>query len=170
MNVMRRLVLASVISLVVLGGDALAQQKTGGLQKQIQGHWTLASQYVEQDGKKTEAFGSNPKGSMILTPDGRFSILLMKSDIPKFAVNNRVKGTAEENQAVVHGSTAYFGSYTVASEKDKTVSLRIEGSTFPNWNGEEQKRVMTVAGNELRVTNPTAGIGGTAYIVWKRNK
>ena len=157
---------------VTLSGasDVWAQQKAGALGQQIQGSWILVSQYVEQDGKKTEAFGSDPRGSMILTPDGRFSLMLMRASLPKFASNSRVKGTVEENQAVVQGSIAYFGSYTVVSEKEQTVNLRVDGSTFPNWDGEDQKRVMTVVGDELRVINPTAAIGGTAYIVWKRVK
>ena len=107
---------------------------------------------------------------MILTPDGRFSIILMKPSLPKFASNNRVKGTAEENQAVVQGSLAYYGSYAVASEKGQTVNLRIEGSTFPNWDREDQKRVMTVKGDEMNVTNPTSAIGGVTYVTWKRAK
>jgi len=157
---------------VTLSGasDVWAQQKGGALAQQIQGSWVLVSQYVEQDGKRTEAFGSNPRGSLILTPDGRFSFILMQASLPKFASNSRVKGTVEENQAVVQGSIAYFGSYSVVGEKEQTVNLRVEGSTFPNWDGEDQKRVMTVVGDELRVINSTAAIGGTAYIVWKRAK
>ena len=107
---------------------------------------------------------------MILTPDGRFSIIVIRANLPKFASNNRVKGTAEENQTVVQGSIAHYGSYAVASEKERTVNLRIEGSTFPNWDGQDQKRVMTVKGDEMRVTTPTAIIGGVADIVWKRAK
>ena len=79
-------------------------------------------------------------------------------------------GTAEENQAVVQGSHAFYGSYAVASEKEQTVNLHIEGSTFPNSDGQDQKRVMTVKGDELMVTNPTPTIGGVAYVVWKRAK
>ena len=107
---------------------------------------------------------------MILTPDGRFSVILMRSSLPKFASNNRMKGTAEENQAIVQGSLAFYGSYAVASEKEHTVNLRIEGSTFPNRDREDQKRVMTVKGDEMKVTNPTASVGGAAYLIWKRAK
>ena len=68
------------------------------------------------------------------------------------------------------GLIAYYGTYAVASEKEQTVNLHIEGSTFPNWDGQDQKRVMTVKGDELKVTNPTPTIGGVAYVVWKRAK
>lgn len=150
--------------------DAWAQQRIGPLEQQIQGSWMLVSEYTEQDGKKTETFGSNPRGSMILTPDSRFSIMLMRTSLPHFASNNRMKGTVEENQAVVQGSIAYFGSYAVASDKDQTVNLHIEGSTFPNWDGEDQKRVMNIVGDELRVINSALGTGRTGFLVWKRIK
>jgi Lipocalin-like domain len=147
-----------------------AKEKGSTLAKQVQGSWTLVSLYVEQDGKKMEPFGSKPRGSMILTPDGRFSIILLRESLPKFASNNRMKGTAEENQAVVQGSLAHYGRYAVANEKEHTVNLSNEGSTFPNWDGQDQKRVWIVKGDELRVSNPTASIGGVAYVIWKRAK
>jgi len=81
--------------------DVWAQEKGGTLAQQIQGTWILVSIYNEQDGKKLEQFGPNPRGSMILTPDGRFSQIIMRASLPKFASNNRMKGTVEENQAIV---------------------------------------------------------------------
>jgi len=145
-----------------------AQEKAGTLAKQVQGSWILVSIYNEQDGKRNDIYGPNPKGLMVLTPDGRFIYLMMRASLPKFAANNRMKGTAEENQAVIQGSHATFGKYTVAS--DKTVNFHIEGSTFPNWDGQDQKRVMTVSGDELKVTNPHATMSGTNHIIWKRAK
>jgi Lipocalin-like domain len=150
--------------------SARAQEKSSSLAQQIQGSWILVSIYNEQDGKKIEPFGSKPRGSLILTPEGRFSMMFMRPSLPKFASNNRMTGTAEENQAIVQGSHAFFGTYAVASEKEHTVSLHIEGNSFPNSADQDQKRVMTVKGDELRITNPTATIGGVAYVVWKRAK
>jgi hypothetical protein len=163
-----------IIILVVIyttcGSDLWAKEKSKTLEKQIQGTWELVSIYVDKDGEKIDAFGANPRGSMILAQNGRFSIIIMKASLPKFAANNRIKGTAEENQAVIQGSVAYFGSYKIESEKEHMVSLHIEGGTFPNWDGEEQKRIMNVAGDEIKVTNPTAAIGGASDLVWKRIK
>jgi len=162
-----------ILSVGTLSGasDLWAQDKGGTLTQQIQGSWTLVSIYNEQDGKKIEVFGPNPRGTMILTPDGRFAMILMNASLPKFASNVRTKGTTEENKAVVQGSIAYFGSYKVAGEKENKVNLRIEGSTFPNWDGQEQQRSMTVMGEEMMYINPTPALGGgTNYIVWKRVK
>ncbi len=164
--------IVAAASIIMLSGAAdLQAQQSAGLQQRIQGNWTLVSIYNEwPDGRKLEQFGPDPRGSMILTDDGRFSIFFAKANIPQFASNNRMKGTAEENRAVVHGCLAYFGRYTVSSEKDGLVTLMVEASTFPNWNGQKQKRLMSASGDTLKVVTPASGIGGTSYIVWQRAK
>jgi hypothetical protein len=165
------LLVVGVLAVGTLSGvsEVRAQEKGAGL---AQGSWLLVALYNETDGKKTEPFGPNPRGSMLLTPDGRFSMVLMRESLPKFVSNVRTKGTAEENQAVVHGSVAAIGTYKVVGDKEQTLNLHIEGSTFPNWDGQDQKRPITVTGDELKVTNntPSIGGGGTNYQYWKRAK
>jgi len=156
--------------MLAVASDVWAQEMSSTLAQQIQGSWILVSISVVQDGNKIDPYGPNPRGTLILTPDGRFSAILMRASLSKFASNNRMKGTAKENEAVVQGSHAYFGTYTVASDKERTVNYHIEGSTFPNWDGQDHMRVLTVIGDELKITNPTTSIGGTAYSVWKRAK
>jgi Lipocalin-like domain len=82
---------------------------------------------------------TDPKGLMIFTADGRFSWQLFRSDRPKFASKNRMQGTPEENAADLRGSLAYFGTYSV-DEPEKTITTIVEGSTFPNSEGEALKR------------------------------
>jgi hypothetical protein len=167
------LLLVAVLSGGMLSGASAvwAKEKAGTLVKQVQGSWTLVSVYVEQDGKKIEPFGSQPKGVVTITPDGRFSYILLKASLPKFAAGNRMKGTAEENQAIVQGALAAYGTYTVVNEKEHAVKYHIEGSTFPNWDGQDQKRTWTVKGDELSITNPVTTLGGgVAHLVFKRVK
>ena len=173
----RKVAMVMLMVVAVLSGGMLsgapgvwAKEKGSTLAKQVQGSWTLVSVYVEQDGKKIEPFGSQPRGFLIFTHDGRFLEILLRPNLPKFAANNRMKGTPEENQAIVQGSLAFYGTYKVVSEKEHTGIMHVEGSTFPNWDGEDQKRVWTIKGDELSVTNPTASAGGTAYVIWKRAK
>jgi len=171
-NLAMALMFVAILSGGPMGGtlDVWAQEKGGSIAQQLQGSWSLVSIYNELDGKKTDQFGLNPRGSLIFTPDGRFSLIIMRVALPKFASNNRVKGTAEENQAVVQGSVAYFGTYKVVNEKDRIVGLHFEGSTFPNWDDQDQTRIINIVGDEMRSTNPTATIGGTNFSVWKRIK
>ena len=121
-------------------------------------------------GKKTQIFGENPRAMMVLTPDGRYSIIVMRASLPKFASNARPKGTPEENKAVVDGSIAHFGRYTI-DDKDSTITFHVESSTFPNWDREAQKRPFTLKGDELSYKVPTASTGtGSAEVIWKRMK
>lgn len=148
--------------------DAVGQQKT--LKEQLVGTWTYVSvDTVRPDGSRVPMFGPNPQGLAIFDGNGRYTLVLARSGQPKFASNNRMEGTPEENQAVVQGSISHFGRYTV-NEADKTITFHIETSTFPNWNGAEQRRPFTLSGDELRWVTPGASAGGSAEVVLKRAK
>ena len=138
--------------------------------KDVIGAWTLVSVTVEQGEKKIEPYGANPKGSMIYDGSGRFSIAITRSGLPRVASNNRESSTPDESVAIARGSIAYFGTYTF-SEPDRVMTVKIEGRTFPNWEGVEQKRVIAISGDTLTLTNPTVSSGaGVAKVVWKRAK
>jgi hypothetical protein len=135
------------------------------------GTWTLVSITLEQDGTKTDFYGPNPQGQETYDSNGHVLFIITRSDLPKFTSNNREAGTPEENKAVVQGSIAYFGTYSV-SETDKTITTHIEGCTFPNWNGTDRKSSFNISGDELSITvitTPSTG-RGTARLVWKRAK
>ncbi len=151
------------------GSDACAQKKTTSTAEQLIGHWTLVSVRNEQDGKTTEPLGPNPKGLFIFDRSGRYVVLQVRADLPKFASNRRDKGTPEENKAIVQGSSAHFGTYTV-NEKEGSYTVRPEAATFPNWVGVEQKRFFFISGDELKITNPTGSRGGVSTLVLKRAK
>jgi len=53
--------------------------------------------------------------------------------------------------------------------RDDGLRRSVENSTFPNWNGVEQKRPFTVTGDELKYSIAT-GSGGGTVVVWKRSK
>ena len=161
-------VVASVLGLAAVGlfaGAANAQS----VQQQAVGTWTLVS--VTVDGPiKAEPYGPNPHGIMFLDAGGRFSVSIVRAGVPKFASDNRTKGTDAENTAAVHGSLAYFGSYTI-SEPGSSITVKIEASNYPNFGGETQQRVFAFNGDEMTVLNPAPlGGGGVAKQVWKRAK
>ena len=79
-------------------------------------------------------------------------------------------GTAEENKAIVQGSIAYFGRYSI-DEKDRKINLRYEGSTYPNWDGEDQTRLIEISGDELKIVSPVSAVGGgIVHLVLRRAK
>ena len=100
---------------------------------------------------------------------GRYVQVFTAADIPKFASNNRMTGTAEENKAVVAKSFAQFGTYSV-SAADKTIDFNVESATFANWNDSVRRVNFTLSGDELTYVVPAASGGGTATVTWRRSK
>ena len=167
---MNRMISVLTASALIFGVFPPREQVGAQTAQELVGMWTLVSVTLEQDGKKSDMYGANPQGQAIFAPNGRFSIMFIRSDVPEFASANREAGTPEENQAAVYGSIAYFGTYS-ARETDKIIMYHVEGSTFPNWRDADQKRLFKLSGDELTLTNPTPSTGsGSAYAVWRRVK
>jgi hypothetical protein len=87
-------------------------------------------------------------------------------NLPKFASGNRMQGTAEEYKAVVHGSIASFGTYSVSPD-GKVLALKQEGGTWALRNGKEEKRPLALSGDEMKYTT-AATVGGTSELTYKR--
>ena len=165
----RKKVLSMLVVLlgVAMSGPLNAQQN---LREQIVGTWSASSQYVEQDATKTEPFGANPKGMAIYDNNGRFIFVLQRATLPKFASANRLTGTPEENKAIVQGSIAYFGRYSI-NEEERKIRLHYDGSTYPNWDGEDQIRSIVISGDEMTIISPTSTVGGgSVHLVLRRMK
>ncbi len=163
---MKHLTTTALIAIVSLGiaiPSALAQTA-----KDLVGSWILESDLnTTSDGRKIQPFGSDPKGTAIFDSGGHFAIVISRPDLPKFASNNRMQGTAEENEAIVRGSIAFFGTYSVG---DGAIIQHIEGGTWPGWVGTDQKRTITsFAANEQTWTT-ISSFGGTSELHWRRVK
>jgi hypothetical protein len=158
----------SVMTMAVTRQDALSQQET--LNEQLLGAWQLVSfNSVHKDGSKLTVFGDNPNGVAFFDRTGHYIITVMRSDRANFAANDRTQGTADEYKVTAQGTITYFGTYTV-NEPDRTLNIHVVGSSFPNWNGTDQKRSLAVSADELKLTNPIASTGGITEVVWKRAK
>lgn len=151
---------------ICAAGFARAQQSAA--QASVVGTWMLVSETAHQGDKTSEPLGPHPIGSIMLDQGGRFMLLIARPGLPKFAANKRDAGTPEENKTVLAGLLAFIGTYSV-SETDHVLILRAEASTFPNWVGGEQKRSLTIAGDEMKWTNRTPAIGAEVVeVVWRR--
>jgi hypothetical protein len=170
----RRSSILSLYALVLCVGtvttsSAIAQQKS--FKEQLIGIWTFASSVdTNKDGTKTNRWGPNAKGQLMLDPSGRFSFMISRAGIPKFAASNVNQGTAEENKAVVQGIIAYIGTWSV-DDATKTLTTNIEAGSYPNLNGGTQKRIITsLTADELKYTNPATTTGTSSDVVWRRAK
>jgi lipocalin-like protein len=162
------------ISAVTAFGIALMTSATIGQpaksdRERFIGTWKLVSLTSGEGANQTLPYGPNPKGTMMVDANGRFSITVVRSDLPKFSSNNRRSGTPEENQAIVQGSIAYFGTYSI-DEATHVLTVNVEGSTFPNFTGGTQTRILSFDGDEVTYFNPTPSMGGSAKVTYRRAK
>ena len=152
---------------------AASAQSTKPLREQLVGTWSFViAEITTADGKKTFPFGEKPKGMLIFTADGHFSQVHVSGDLPRITSNNRLAGTDADNKAIVHGSLALFGTYSVDEDK-KTLTFKIEGSTFPNQAGSSQTRTIDLlTADEFRNTNPGASrdMPAVASNIYRRAK
>ena len=153
--------------LALCAGDAVAQQKS--LKDELVGAWKFVSSTSQRD-DGSATWGQNPKGLLIFTDSNRFSLQIMRSDRPRYKSNTRMRGSLIENQATTRGTLSYFGTYAV-SEPNRMLTFHIESSSFPNLNDTDQKRVLTMASDDLKLENPTPSRGsGSTVQVWQRVK
>ena len=160
---------AMSLASTLLAGTAAAQTKT--LKEQLAGTWLVATvENIRPDGSRFQSLGPNPKGILMFDANGWFSFQMAQPGRLKFASDNRLQGTAEENKATVQGSLSYYGKYSV-EEADRVLHLYIEGSSYPNFDGIDNKRIITsLSEDELKWYSPAGSIGTTAEVVWKRPK
>ena len=131
------------------------------------GIWKLVSwQVIGENDEPQDVFGSNPKGYLILTREGRMMALLV--------ADNRKGGMGDADRAGLHKSMlAYSGTYRVEANDFITT---VDVSWNEVWNGTEQRRHFTMEGDRLLIeTEPGPSIvfpGKTDYrrLVWERNK
>jgi hypothetical protein len=147
----------------------ISQLRPKTAKERLVGSWILVSLTAGDGSDQTLPYGPNPKGTMIVDANGRFSITVLRSDLPSFASKNRMTGTHEENNAIVRGSIAYFGTLTV-DESTSVMTVNIEGSTFPNFDRGTQTRILSFNGDEMTYFNPTPSQGGTAKVTYRRAK
>ncbi len=159
--------IAAALGLSLQADGASGQQPS--LKKGLVGTWTVISwEQKKNDGTTLRQFGANPTGMAIFDAGGRYIITVMRSDRSKYTSNALWQGTEEENKATANGTQTYFGTYSV-DEADRSIAIHVEGSSFPNWNGTDQKRFVAITGDQLTLTiRPPSG--ESVDVIWKRAK
>ena len=156
-----RLSAISTLGLTLFADNAAAQSA-----KDLVGSWAPVS---------VDAYGPNPKGSLVFEANGRYSLLLIRPDLMRYLSNIRTQGTPTEYKNTVEGSLSHLGTYSVSGTD---LIFHVEASTFPNWTGTDQKRInLSVNGDELKYTNlaPSGGYrylvpADAPFVVWRRIK
>jgi hypothetical protein len=159
------LIVLTASACALLPNRTMSQQKS--LKEQLVGTWAYVSSTAKlPDG--SPLWGTNPRGLMIFTNDGHYSWQIFRSDRPKFVSKNRMQGTPEEDAAILQGSLSYFGTYVIDDAR-KTIATFVEGSTFPNSEGETLERIVTrISADTLVYKNPATTRGEQVEAVWRR--
>ena len=154
---------AMLVCLLSLPGTVFAQP----LKEHIVGAWRTVSIYNEQNGVKRDLYGDKPVGLTVFDRSGYVIQYLSKADVPKFAADNRLRGTDQEYRTVMQSIISGFGTYTVDGD---TVTIEWVASSYPNRAGPTEKRTYKITGEQMTAVNPTASSGGTSYQTFERAK
>jgi lipocalin-like protein len=148
----------------IRGSVRLADPRQVMTSTKLIGSWRLVSWQVIVEGQAQELFGAKPKGSLILTPNGR-AIVLTTAELRTF-------GETDAHRAALHKSMlAYTGRYRV--EGDEFITT-VEISWNEAWNGTEQRRKFRLEGDTLIIESAPGPSflfpGKTDFrrIVWRR--
>jgi hypothetical protein len=135
------------------------------------GTWQLlAVDNVLADGTRVHIYGPNPQGLLVIDPTGHYSVQIMSGGRPKFASNDKAKGTPDEYRATVVGSNCHYGTYQI-NDAAQSLTLHVEGATFANWEGTDLTWPFTINGDQLTIIVPhptTGGPGAKGEIVYRR--
>lgn len=135
------------------------------------GCWEYQAAYtLFPDGHTSYNFTPNPRGRFIILPNGRYSHIVMSPGLAPVASGQLKNQTDAEAQAISTNILAHFGTWE-ANPADGSFSVVIDQSSFPNFNGITQKRVITqldlhtLSYENLQTTN-----GGDAKVIATLNR
>jgi hypothetical protein len=99
---------------------------------------------------------------LIYAPDGRMAVQITGPNRPEISTDDPLGGDVTARADAYSGYLAYFGTYSV---QDETVVHSIDGSSFPNWSGEQQVRPFTYTSDELVLRTPPMPVADGTTVV-----
>lgn len=136
-----------ILTLASIATPSFAQTPAKSLKDQLVGHWQLVSVTIND----RTPYGANPQGSMFLDAGGHYSVIVIST------------GNAR--------SISYFGTYTV-NNADNSMTIYVDasgGGGGMSTAGRDLKRLLTISGDQLTVTNETpSGAPGAVKLTWKQ--
>jgi hypothetical protein len=129
-----------IVAMLAAGpGSAISDNALSIKKQDLVGAWRYETSYIEfPDGHRESQFGEHPQGLFIILPNGWYSHVIMRDDLPRYSSGLMQKATDEEAQAVVRGSVPNFGTWTL-DEREGTFTVHVLWSAFPNSVGQEQR-------------------------------
>jgi hypothetical protein len=166
-HTLSRLALAACLLPGLAWSPGAAAADTRG-EVSLAGTWTLvAADVLHPDGSRSHDYGDAPKGLLLIDRMGHYSLQLYRTDRPRFANPSKAKASAQEYRAAVMGSSTHYGTVVVEPGQHQLV-FHIEGASFPNWEGQEQRRAYELHGDTLSYRVPPRPDGNVPVSVWRR--
>ncbi len=134
------------------------------------GTWRLVSWENRSvvDGQVSYPLGKDAAGYIMYNQDGYMFVAIMGSNRLKFAAEDLLSGTKEEEAQAEETYVSYCGRYEFHGD---TVVHHVELSLFPNWVGVEQERLVEVRGDLMTLSTRPMLFGGmqrSAHLIWER--
>lgn len=134
----------------------------------LAGTWTLVAADVQHpDGSRTSDYGARPKGLLMIDNQGHYSLQILKAERPTFHAGDKAKGTPGEYEAAVMGSSTHYGTLRIDADGDVLV-FHIQGASFPNWEGQEQRRQYALDDGVLSYRVTARPNGDVPISVWRK--
>lgn len=166
-TILKRGILSAVFSAGALFATIALADATAA-EPSLVGTWTLVAADVQHsDGSRTRDYGAAPKGLLVIDAQGHYSLQIFKTERPQFASGDKGAGTPAEYKAAVMGSSTHFGTINV-DPIGGTLTFHVQNASFPNWEGQEQKRSYDLKGGELSYRVVPRPNGDVPISVWRR--
>src|SRR6266446_2951381 len=115
--------------------------------KQLAGTWKIVSLITSFDrGDTVEPFGPNPKGRLVLTPEGQWIIILT-------GANRRLAKSIDEKATLLDSMLAYSGKYIIDGNR---MTIRVDMSSNEIYSGanQNQTRFFNIEGDKPTIRTP----------------
>lgn len=156
------------MTLAILAGLAARDAHPMPPESPLHGTWTLAAaDKIVPGGERVRDYGESPSGRLIVDAQGRYSLQIFKSERLRFAANDKKRGSAGEYASAVLGSSTHYGTIAVDAGH-RTLTFRIEGASYPNWEGASQQREYTLFDGVLTYRVPPRPDGTIPLSVWRK--
>jgi len=159
--------IAAILAGSAVAGPAVARERLP-VPRALVGTWALVAADVQHpDGSVGHDYGTMPRGSMMIDASGRYTLMIYKSERPRFASGDRATGTPAEYRESALGVSTHFGTLG-ADAKARTLTFAIEQASFANWNGTTQVRTYELKGGVLRYSVAPRPNGDIPISIWRK--
>jgi hypothetical protein len=135
----------------------------------VMGTWKLVCWEVRSaDGQVTYPFSQDAEGYITYTEDGYVFVVVTTANRTLYASGDLLGGTQQEKALAAETCVSYCGTYEL---KEDRIFHHVIVSSFPNWVGTSQERIIELTQNRLLLrTHPYLldGKQQAASLLWER--